>query len=224
MERIDELKTRPIVGEYYQVPCVMEEFRDNVTITEDGVDTLYAEDTFSDYELKRLKELYDVKIKKGRRKFRIFPILNHKHSDTENGQDYSHYHIDYRFVELEKINERGLPVPKKLHTLHEFAPEVRYNLIGNRKHPEIEYYALKCIRQTHFATGGGTLNSKDIDCLKEGRRCPHRGYNLSQEVVVRGDGFEVGAVTCPLHGLVFNLATGKRITDPDVLAAVRRAY
>lgn len=44
-------------------------------------------------------------------------------------------------------------------------------------------------------------------CLKR-NVCPHRGYDLSREPVVDG------IVTCPLHGLRWNVGTGTCVQTP----------
>jgi nitrite reductase/ring-hydroxylating ferredoxin subunit len=45
------------------------------------------------------------------------------------------------------------------------------------------------------------------NCIHKGK-CPHRGYDLSNEIPN-----ENGIITCPLHGLQFDKITKKLLTN-----------
>ncbi len=84
--KIDELKTPPIVGETYLVPCILKE-------------SLILKKRLDDWNPIKDNEKYFMHyIVWNEKEIEVYPIINHKHSDKENGQDYEHYHVDYRFV------------------------------------------------------------------------------------------------------------------------------
>lgn len=189
MEYIDKLKHPPVVGETYLVPCI-------ISCNEPEDHQWWIEGKRVKYS-KNFIEKY------------IFPIINHLHSDRENGQDYKHYHVDYRFVDLKK--DENYLIAKKRHKHHLFAPHSRYDLrkeeIWYREDYKIEYYPLKCYRQEFHGTAGDTTKSKlKHRCIHKGK-CPHRGYDLSQVVPVNG------IITCPLHGLKFYADNGELKED-----------
>jgi hypothetical protein len=184
LQKIDELKSQPIVGNYYLVPCIIKEERDV------NFDWVISKE--SELVLEKEIILY------------IYPIINHRHSDKENGQDYEHYHVDYRFIELQIINNKIIPTRKNRN--HTFAPHLRYNIYADNKDFKIEYHKLRCLRLNNYGIGGPTKNSKlKHKCIHKGK-CPHRGYDLSQEPTVNG------VITCPLHGLQFNSETKQLLT------------
>ena len=48
------------------------------------------------------------------KKIDITPVINHPHTDKENGQYHTHYHADYRFIKTEKTVEgHETSIPKK---------------------------------------------------------------------------------------------------------------
>ena len=178
MEKIDELRSPPIVGKMYLVPCIIEN-------KEYDIEHMEFDDGWE-----------HIRRRKSKRVLEITPIINHLHNDKENGQPYYHYHTDYRFV----VTIKGTDTPKKLHSSHRFGHIIRYNL-GNKQKPKIEYHPLKCIRTDNMNITHASLIKRSKlkhDCIFKGK-CPHRGYNLSQEVPDSN-----GVITCPLHGLKFN--------------------
>lgn len=190
MEKIDELKTQPIIGEYYLVPCIIKdiEIKKEEKETED-----YENWEIINGQLDKRKSLIKTVKKK-----EIYPIINHLHSDKENGQEYKHYHIDYRFVEVDENS-----IPKKLHSKHIFGASNRYNVLAENKTYKIEYHKLKCVRNNnlHITSVLAIKKSKlKHNCIYKGK-CPHRGYDLSQEPIING------IITCPLHGLKFDAVT-----------------
>ena len=138
---------------------------------------------------------------------KIWPIINHLHNDKENGQDYYHYHIDYRFIILDAKSSfaENYPRPKMITTGHLFAPHIRFDILGENKDYTIEYHPLKCIRHHNLAVAGiVNINKLKHKCIYKGK-CPHRGYDLSREVPVNG------IIECPLHGLKFDEKTKELI-------------
>lgn len=112
----------------------------------------------------------------------ILPLYDHPHSDKENGQNEIHYHIDGRYIENYPEDFRiSLP------------------LSNNEK---FEYRYLKRIRENEpFKTNVSLISKSKLKhkCIHKGK-CPHRGYDLSNE---KPD--ENGIITCPLHGLKFDI-------------------
>ena len=189
MERIDELKTLPIIGEYYLVPCIIKEYLHSKTKDDEERD--------NNWEIVK-GELNIRKEKSSKITKYIYPIINHLHCDKENGQDYKHYHIDFRFIEMDDNS-----IPKQLHSNHVFGADIRYNVIANNKEYEIQYHKLKCVRTTNlFITNVTAIKKSKLkhNCIYK-NKCPHRGYNLSQEPIING------VIQCPLHGLRFDAKT-----------------
>jgi len=136
----------------------------------------------------------------------FIPVINTPHTDKENGQPETHYHTDYRFVLTEEtmINSYGY-----------FVTDKRDGFKGAEKarveegiDGELEFHILPIVSENHnglaqrFFIRNSRLKHK---CIHKGR-CPHRGYDLSQEKSVNG------IITCPLHALEFDVESGK-ITD-----------
>ena len=166
MIKIDELKSPPIIGKYYLVPCL--KYEDLAYFKVDG---------------KWIKDEYYLEKVQDYTYTYYVPIINHPHSDKENGQPEVHYHIDERFT------------PKKYSILN-----VEYNPKRIIKHSniEIEYVVLQCNTNYQSSITPVSFISKSKlkhDCVYKGK-CPHRGYDLSQEIPD-----ENGIITCPLHGL-----------------------
>lgn len=172
MQKIDELKTPPIIGETYLVPCV---------VTYD--DNKYYDE---DYLWLDIDPNYNKIIKKSRKL--ICPIINHLHSDKENGQNEMHYHEDFRFITDTIKYSHRLRIIKTKDTIIEYIPLV-----------------CKTTEQLFITSIHLIKNSKlKHNCIYKGK-CPHRGYDLSQEVAING------IITCPLHGLQFDNTTKKII-------------
>jgi len=136
----------------------------------------------------------------------ITPIINHPHTDTENGQDYIHYHVDYRFV---KHQSNGVfPFVINNHSQHHFVKDIR---VQEKIHGELEYFVLPLINEDFagITPVSFILNSKlKHKCIHQGK-CPHKGYDLSQVKAVDG------TITCPLHGLRFDSITGSVLNLPN---------
>lgn len=136
----------------------------------------------------------------------FIPVINTPHTDKENGQPESHYHVDYRFVLTKESRERGegyLVIDERDGFKESQKARVEQFIDG-----ELEFHNLPVINENHnglsqrFFIRNSKLKHK---CIHKGR-CPHRGYDLSQEKPVNG------IITCPLHALEFHSDSGK-ITD-----------
>ena len=124
------------------------------------------------------------------RTIEVAPLINHLHSDKDNGQSDSHYHVDYRFMPC--------------------TDDFIWNLLPfSRIYPSqikdfsIQYMKMKCVTSEYLAPTPVNLisNSKlKHRCIHKGK-CPHRGYNLSTVNPVNG------IITCPLHSLRFDAET-----------------
>lgn len=123
------------------------------------------------------------------------PIIDHLHSDRENGQPYRHYHIDDRFYLPELIDCDIL---------------ISYDetRISECEFESIEYIKMKCGKlHPSFVTDPEHIRNSRLKhkCVRNGK-CPHRGYDLTKEHPDAD-----GVVTCPLHGLKFK--DGDLITE-----------
>lgn len=125
IEKVDELKYPPIIGETYLVPCI------NRT-----------------------------------------PVINHPHSDCENGQSEIHYHVDVRFSLID------YPINYDHDWLKDKDNQIRIIKTDNQI---VEYLLGKCttIQQEYVTHHNFIQKSKLSNCIKN-NKCPHRGYDLSQ--------------------------------------------
>jgi len=168
MKNIDDINYPVNLGEEYLVPCIEKTY---TTICMTEVDYAYAEQLdWMDIDDKInpiIKDVcYDI------------PIINHCHSDKENGQKENHYHVDFRFM--------GLEYPEFF--------SIRY------KNNEKIIYKEKIVLSEYekFPTHPDLIKNSKIKHKKaKNYKCPHRGYDL-RKVKPKN-----GCITCPLHGLKF---------------------
>ena len=124
----------------------------------------------------------------------IVPLIDHPHSDRENGQEEIHYHVDTRY-----FGEQELSKSYQISTSYPRITKNKYRL---------EYFYLK--KHTYRINGVTSVfairNSKlKHNCIHKGK-CPHRGFDLTN---VKPD--KDGVITCPLHGLKFDKDSKKII-------------
>jgi nitrite reductase/ring-hydroxylating ferredoxin subunit len=129
----------------------------------------------------------------------IIPVINHPHSDRENGQKEIHYHIDERFVDFDEnyFKER-----------EDYYIDYSDKRIILKKHEKIERFALPVFNEDIITVTENTAIAKSKikhKCIYKGK-CPHRGYDLSQVKPVDG------IIKCPLHSLEFDAESGKLLT------------
>jgi hypothetical protein len=116
----------------------------------------------------------------------IVPIYNHLHHDKENGQMTPHYHVDFRFIS--KKHHKNLL--KKINTTRiENDPNFLIKICYRKRRM---YSKEHLYRTPDTFISNSKLNYKNLEKLK----CPHKGYDLSNEKCDSN-----GWVTCPLHSL-----------------------
>lgn len=121
-------------------------------------------------------------------KLLITPVIDHPHSDKENGQREVHYHVDNRY--------QGVQPYLKPHESLLF-----FDLRPIKGRYEFKKFPLVKHKQEYSNITPTSLikNSKlKHKCIHKGK-CPHRGYDLSNESPDND-----GIITCPLHGLRFD--------------------
>lgn len=124
------------------------------------------------------------------------PIIGSLHDDKEIGANFLHFHYDRRFFKA--------AVPAR--SVIAFS---RYNFIFPDLNTPIEYRRKKCYRLADSIFRSGTRSTVCLleevlpeDLLLQGTRCPHRGFDLASVPI------ENGCVTCPLHGLKWEIGVG----------------
>ena len=129
------------------------------------------------------------------RKEYFLPLYDHPHNDIENGQSEVHYHQNTKFksddINLFQSFKNGRIVLPLVNGEY-----LKYKILN--KITNIEKY----ITPVHFIK-----NSKLKHNCIHNNKCPHRGYDLSNEKPING------IITCPLHGLMFNAET-KQLIKP----------
>lgn len=188
-KKIDELKEPPIVGETYLVPCIVRR-QSNTT----------------DWRMVNGEPVLDYVDK-----VFVTPVINRPHSDKENGQPEVHYHVDYRFLKLEKGEPTSdpyyFPRIRNKHSKYYFCEKIRPQEILDG---DIRYFPMPILRNTFIGvTPVGAIKKSNLKhkCIHKGK-CPHRGMDLSQVTPVDG------VITCPLHGLMFHEITKELLNPP----------
>ena len=139
-----------------------------------------------------------------------WPVFSDKHEDREIiGFDHVHYHVDWRFVSLRMFsrvaNLRYYTTSDKLYglVLHE-GPMNDNNLpapiMRRRKYRGSFEQVLGTFPKAKWMD---KLVSTYATCRLKNMTCPHRNISLANCPVVNG------IVTCPGHGLRWNVETGK---------------
>jgi hypothetical protein len=138
-------------------------------------------------------DLEDYSLKTKNFYYKIIPLIDHPHSDIENGQREIHYHADMRYNgEQPSLGKYKIQVDSTRPIKGQF---------------ETRYFNL--IRYSENHSGGTSVehikNSKlKHKCIHKGK-CPHRGFDLSNINPIDG------VITCPLHSLKFDAKTKKLI-------------
>lgn len=182
MERIEDLRKPPVIGKFYLVPTVFYNYM--------GIDAAW-------------------------------PVIGPKHNDDKFlNFPYLHYHVDARFItetlwrRLDRSGYDATDVVTRRPLCSLACPRVYKNGIAQRaSHPPRLWAVKRCARhwepypqgdqpsvmRLHHHFAGQQADYKDGQWL-----CPHRQVGLGS-LVPDDDGF----VTCPLHGLRINCATGR---------------
>lgn len=165
-----------IIGKYYKVLCFIEK-------------KLVEKCSELEWIVKSNGEVVHENVNRSYFFEYVYPLINHPHNDIENGQKEIHYHIDDRF----KIEE-----PYRA----EYPLQLRIFIKKTEKH-QLQYRMVKCVK-SEIRTKTSELLIKDSKlkhkCIYKGK-CPHRGYDLSNEIPING------VITCPLHSLRFDSET-----------------
>lgn len=113
-------------------------------------------------------------------KLEIVPIYDCEHDDKESGQDYKHYHRDYRY----KVPEELLG---------------RYK-VGSDPRPQLKDYEgilmlnLELVSAYDYSYTSNSMIPSYTGMKLNCKTCPHRGFNLENTKAVNG------IIKCPLHG------------------------
>lgn len=159
-------------------------------------------------------------------KMGIWPVLGPKHEDEEIiGFKWQHYHYDFRFFSgaqwdyvtrlLSRDGEffgHGLPMSERLdcHPHIELGPVIYRRRRYQRPMPEFpRKQAFKSwLPRLEAAYANATLKvSPTGDTQAPGLICPHRGASLRGLPIVNG------CITCPLHGLRWDVGTGRLVPE-----------
>lgn len=138
-------------------------------------------------------DLEDYSLKTKQFYYKVVPLIDHPHSDIENGQKEVHYHADMRY----NGNQPNLG-------RHRIQVDDARPIKGKY---ETKYFDLIRYKDNHSHSTSVNLikNSKlKHKCIHKGK-CPHRGFDLSGIEPVDG------VITCPLHSLKFDAKTKKII-------------
>lgn len=108
----------------------------------------------------------------------LIPIIDNFHADKENGQEYYHFHTDYRFV------------PDSL------VVNMRVNSLTGVK-PSIVYFPFVCLAEENTSRVGITSAYPFKGAKAKDKKCLHKGFDLSQCPLKNG------VRTCALHGLKY---------------------
>jgi hypothetical protein len=137
-----------------------------------------------------------------------FPVLDIAHKDGIYGQPNSHYHVDWRFVLEQHIEaqERAFkhlyPRFQDAENLHYFAPVMETEVV---KEEYIPLLYKRHFREFPQSQGFNTLKDIMKDVQMKNMKCPHHNYDMKSCQVIDG------IVTCPMHGLQWNVNTGKLV-------------
>lgn len=129
----------------------------------------------------------------------IIPYIDYYHDDVENGQKEKHYHFDDRFIPVD--NDTKIPsfYPTRFTNFQMLITEKYYKRDIIMKCVSLKIDSITPL----FNIKNSKLKHK---CIHK-NKCPHRGYDLSNELVING------IITCPLHNLKFDSITKKLLNE-----------
>lgn len=133
----------------------------------------------------------------------LMPIFGDSHDDREIGATFEHWHFDFRFFSQRQLRRHGRPLYAMVAKVEFSIGRTVRRLKCKRQFPE---WPGLDERREWGTTGEAFLRRVQSLCAGRklcGMRCPHKGFDLSS---IPAD--EKGIVTCPGHGLRFNLKTG----------------
>ena len=137
-----------------------------------------------------------------------WPVFAKSHSDKDY-QPEEHYHIDWRFMtesimlEHRKYYQNLYPNYWKDLNAEYFEPIMKDTEVISESYEKWKYLRNFDFPKEQFIK----IEKKMIDCgaKMKNMRCPHHGTNLTSCKPVNG------VVTCPQHGLRWNIKTGELI-------------
>lgn len=191
MENIENLKSPPVIGQIYLVPCVLGKL---YNIGPHSIPAQWWPVLRPSHEDSKYLP-----------KFRTFWVNGEEIDETYYESDPNtphHFHVDPRFT------------PESYYTKWEIDNQSWHNFVSAQS--EVEWRELVCIREMpvqQLFTGFGEKfvedhKDKKIKC----GRCPHKGVILSNTPV------KDGVITCPAHGLKFDAETGECVTNQQTTA------
>lgn len=142
-------------------------------------------------------------------KFDDWPVLGPMHDDKEViGFPYVHYHYDFRFFNSHQwsyallYTVRGLLHANVMSYNPDFPKTKPGTVIFRRRKCQREYpeFPIAIAAKSWLPK----LNQKYKDAIMKDLTCPHKGASLRGLPID-----EAGCVTCPLHGLKWNIETGQ---------------
>ena len=156
---------------------------------------------------------------------RWWPVLGPQHEDSDFiNAGYQHYHVDFRFLnDASRELLRGPQGPSRafsvvvtsVNIVAESAGLPTRDSSAERMLEDDSWFQVrrvKCKAQwpaypSRFAWWLSELEAAYMgERLRGGRYCPHKGTDLS---TIKPDG---DVVTCPLHGLRWNVRTGELVS------------
>ena len=174
---------------------------------------------------------------------RWWPILGPQHEDGEFiNFPYQHFHVDYRFLDAKARKLVSVALGSSLAfsaviTANNIVPEDREPDQSNSPGPKgVRGLPSTCPPVDRIAEDVSWLRTRRLKCkaqwpaypdakivhwlgalemaysgqrLKRGLVCPHKGTDLS---TIKPDGM---VITCPLHGLRWNVRTGELAPRPS---------
>ena len=144
-----------------------------------------------------------------------WPIIGPKHSDKQIIDfPYQHYHVDGRFLSPKQVRrvysrEKSLEFTLAVYPLCQYRRNrVHIADFDVFPHPEPVWRRRKCQRHLEYPTWASHWQVPLEEAYKSYSLidgiCPHRGAYIGNMVPDHH-----GAITCPLHGLRWDLKTGE---------------
>ncbi len=202
--RIDELTAPPVVGQFYEVPCLIPLDHSKLMSTT-ATDRSQLENYSTESWISEMR-----------------PVLLPGHSDPELelGLPIPHYHIDLRFLSDERLYAytKFLEAQtQRTFTVSELMLAVNAYLLADLECIDdllLRWTPLECYREMPEFPGGGYHNPPAAAYLESfvgqplvDGRCPHKGMQVICAPRLKGkEGGDI--VVCPGHGLIIDLNRG----------------
>jgi hypothetical protein len=145
----------------------------------------------------------------------FMPVIGPEHTDVEFiNFPHSHWHVDWRFVTARALRRSvghrpeyqvyGIVLHRWAYGLPQYGSLIEGDVVMRRR---------KCIRSLPQYPFGKApwmpkLETAFADTRLKGMVCPHKGIPL------KGCPMDGDVVTCPGHGLRWNIKTGELVASP----------